>query len=123
VASPTGSTAYSFSARGPIVEPDVDCMVLTPIAAHMVFDRSFVLSAGSRVQLEVVGDESGILSADGRQSIELPVGARVRIRSSGRPARLVRREGAPGFLSLVREKFGLPGTREDVRDADVGTGE
>jgi len=121
VASPTGSTAYSFSARGPIVGPDVDCMVLTPIAAHMVFDRSFVLSARSHVQLEVVGDESGILSADGRQSIELPVGSRVRIRASGRPARLVRREEAPGFLSLVREKFGLPGTREDERgDADVG---
>ena len=86
-----------------------------------MFDRSFVLSARSHVQLEVVGDESGILSADGRQSIELPVGSRVRIRASGRPARLVRREEAPGFLSLVREKFGLPGTREDERgDADVG---
>jgi len=108
VASPTGSTAYSFSARGPIVAPDVDCVVLTPIAAHMVFDRSFVLGAGSHVQLEVVGDESGILSADGRQSIELPVGARVRIRASSRPARLVRRNDAPGFLSLVREKFALP---------------
>jgi NAD+ kinase len=114
VASPTGSTAYSFSARGPIVGPDVDCMVLTPIAAHMVFDRSFVLGAGSRVELEVDGDESGILSADGRQSIELPVGSRVRIRASGRPARLVRRDGAPGFLSLVRDKFDLPGGRVDV---------
>jgi NAD+ kinase len=122
VASPTGSTAYSFSARGPIVGPDVDCLVLTPIAAHMVFDRSFVLSAQRRVELEVVGDESGILSADGRQSIELPVGSRVRIRASSRPARLVRREGAPGFLTLVREKFDLPGTREGdasiVTDAD-----
>ena len=124
VASPTGSTAYSFSARGPIVGPDVDCMILTPIAAHMVFDRSFVLAAGSRVELEVVGEESGILSADGRQSIELPVGSRVRIRASGRPARLVRREGAPGFLSLVREKFDLPGAREDVFGGpDVGTGD
>jgi len=124
VASPTGSTAYSFSARGPIVGPDVDCMILTPIAAHMVFDRSFVLPAGSRVELEVEGDESGILSADGRQSIELPVGSRVRIRASGRPARLVRRDGAPGFLSLVREKFGLPGSREEIfGGVDVGPGD
>jgi NAD+ kinase len=113
-ATPTGSTAYSFSARGPIVAPDVDCVVLTPVAAHMVFDRSFVLGADSQVQLEVVGDESGILSADGRQSIELPVGARVRIRSSARPARLVRHDDAPGFLSLVREKFALP-------DGEVGS--
>jgi NAD+ kinase len=121
VASPTGSTAYSFSARGPIVGPDVDCLVLTPIAAHMVFDRSFVLSARSRVELEVEGDESGILSADGRQSIELPVGSRVRIRASSRPARLVRREGAPGFLTLVRDKFDLPGdgaNGSDVAGAD-----
>jgi NAD+ kinase len=109
VASPTGSTAYSFSARGPIVSPGVDSLVLTPIAAHMVFDRSFVLDAASRVQLEVMGEESGVLSADGRRSIELPVGSVVRIRASTRPARLVRRADAPGFLSLIREKFGLPG--------------
>ena len=115
VASPTGSTAYSFSARGPIVSPGVNSLVLTPIAAHMVFDRSFVLGPGSQVELEVLGEESGILSADGRQSIELPVGSRVRIRASGRPARLVRRDGAPGFLSLVREKFNLPGDPDEGR--------
>jgi NAD+ kinase len=115
VATPTGSTAYSFSARGPIVAPGVDCLVLTPIAAHMVFDRSFVLDAAQQVTLEVMGDEPGLLSADGRESLELPVGSRIRIRASTRPARLVRREGAPGFLTLVREKFGLPG------ESDVGT--
>ena len=115
VATPTGSTAYSFSARGPIVTPSVDCLVLTPVAAHMVFDRSFVLDAKQRVALEVVGDEPGLLSADGRESLELPVGSRIRIRASSRPARLVRRDDAPGFLSLVRDKFGLPG------EPDVGT--
>jgi NAD+ kinase len=122
VASPTGSTAYSFSARGPIVAPDVDCVILTPIAAHMVFDRSFVLGEGSRVELEVLGEESGVLSADGREGIELPVGARVRIRASGRPARLVRRLDAPGFLSLVREKFALPdeGTALTLPEPGVG---
>jgi NAD+ kinase len=114
VATPTGSTAYSFSARGPIVVPTVDCLVLTPIAAHMVFDRSFVLDAAQQVTLEVQGDEPGLLSADGRESLELPLGSRIRIRASARPARLVRRGGAPPFLTLVREKFGLPG------DPDVG---
>jgi NAD+ kinase len=126
VATPTGSTAYSFSARGPIVSPGVDSLVLTPIAAHMVFDRSFVLDAASRVQLEVVGEESGVLSADGRRSIELPVGSRVLIRASSRPARLVRRSDAPGFLSLVREKFGLPGEPGErpgrPGSGDVGAG-
>lgn len=110
VATPTGSTAYSFSARGPIVTPTVPCLVVTPIAAHMVFDRSFVLGADEHVTLEVAGDEPGLLSADGRESVELPVGARVRIGADDEPARFVRRDDAPGFHSLVREKFDLPGT-------------
>jgi len=120
VASPTGSTAYSFSARGPIVSPSVDALVLTPVAAHMVFDRSFVLDPSSAVSLHVMGDESGILSADGRQSVELPIGSRVRIRRSGRPARMVRRDDAPGFLSLVRDKFDLPGGGDDDADGAGG---
>ncbi len=109
VATPTGSTAYSFSARGPIVSPDVPCLIVTPIAAHMVFDRSFVLGAGRVVSLEVVGDEPGLVSADGRETQEIPVGTEVRIRASDRPARLVRRDDAAGFLTRVRDKFDLPG--------------
>jgi NAD+ kinase len=109
VATPTGSTAYSFSARGPIVEPTVPCLVVTPIAAHMVFDRSFVLAARQTVTLEVVGEEPALLSADGRGSQEVPVGVGVRIRAADRPARFVRRPDGAGFLPRVREKFGLPG--------------
>jgi NAD+ kinase len=116
VATPTGSTAYSFSARGPIVSPDVPCLVLNPVAAHMVFDRSFVLGAEQVVTLEVMGDEPGVLSADGRQSLEVPVGARIRIRASSRPARFVRRDHGPSFLARVREKFDLAGSA----DPDVG---
>jgi len=113
VATPTGSTAYSFSARGPIVSPDVACLVVTPIAAHMVFDRSFVLGAGRVVTLEVVGDEPGLVSADGRETQEIPVGTEVRIRASERPARLVRRDDAAGFLTRVRDKFDLPGEPDE----------
>src|SRR4029078_6021045 len=68
VATPTGSTAYSFSARGPIVSPDVRGLIVTPLAAHMGFDRSFVLGARRVVSLEVVGDEPGLVSADGRET-------------------------------------------------------
>ena len=122
VATPTGSTAYSFSARGPIVSPEVHCLVLTPVAAHMVFDRSFVLGATQRVVLEVVGEEPGLLSVDGRESVELPLGSRTLIRVADRPARLVRKPGAPAFLSRVRDKFELPGDPADERsfDPDVG---
>jgi NAD+ kinase len=109
VATPTGSTAYSFSARGPIVSPTVPCLVLTPIAAHMVFDRSFVLGAEQVVVLEVVGDEPAILSADGREGVELAIGSRIRIGAAPRPARLVVGPDARSFLARVREKFDLPG--------------
>jgi NAD+ kinase len=108
VASPTGSTAYSFSARGPIVSPELDCIVVTPVAAHMVFDRSFVLGPGEQVVLTVEGEEPGMLSADGRESLELPVGARVTVRAADEAARLVRRPDAESFYSRVREKFKLP---------------
>ena len=100
------------------MSPGVQCLILTPIAAHMVFDRSFVLEAHRTVTLEVVGEESAILSADGRASVELLVGTQVRIRAAGeRPARLVRRRDGNDFLTRVREKFELPG------DSDVGPGD
>ena len=108
VASPTGSTAYSFSARGPIVAPSLDCLVVTPVAAHMVFDRSFVLAPGERVTLEVKGEEPGILSADGRDHLELPVGARVTVGMADTPARFIRRPDAESFYTRVRDKFDLP---------------
>lgn len=120
VATPTGSTAYSFSARGPIVSPRLEALLVTPVSPHMVFDRSIVLEPEGTVELEVVGEEPAILSADGRPGLELPVGSRVRIRRSHRPARLIRGARSPGFFALLSEKFSLPGeaphgpTRRDV---------
>lgn len=109
VATPTGSTAYSFSAGGPIVSPSVPCLVVTPTAPHMVFDRSLVVAPDQRVTIEVLGEEDGLVSADGRASLELPVGSRVRVGAAPRPSRFVRLDDAPAFHELVRRKFGLPG--------------
>jgi NAD+ kinase len=115
VASPTGSTAYSFSARGPIVSPRLRSLVVTPVSPHMAFDRAVVLAPDERVTLEVRGDEPGLLSADGREGLPLPVGARVEVRRADRPARLLRRKRAESFYSLLRRKFSLPsGPVEDV---------
>jgi NAD+ kinase len=108
VATPTGSTAYSFSARGPIVSPRLQCLVLTPVSPHMVFDRPLVLAPDEHVVLEVKGEEPGLLSADGRPGLELPIGSRVRIRRADRPARLLRRKESESFYSLLRRKFALP---------------
>jgi NAD+ kinase len=108
VATPTGSTAYSFSARGPIVSPRLQCLVLTPVSPHMVFDRALVLAPDEQVVLEVQGVEPGLLSADGRPGLEMPIGSRVRIRRADRPARLLRRKGTETFYSLLKRKFALP---------------
>jgi NAD+ kinase len=117
VATPTGSTAYSFSAGGPIVSPSVPGIVVTPVAAHMVFDRSFVLAKGERVALRVLGEEPALLSADGRASLELGVGAIVTIAEAPRPARLVRRRDAPSFHERLRTKFQLPDAESEGDDA------
>lgn len=108
VATPTGSTAYSFSARGPIVSPVAECLVVTPVAPHMVFDRSLVLPPADTVTLEVQGEEPGLLSADGRPALELPLGCRVAIRRSDRPVRLLRRREGESFYAKLRRKFSLP---------------
>ncbi|HEX6262265.1 MAG TPA: NAD(+)/NADH kinase [Actinomycetota bacterium] len=108
VATPTGSTAYSFAARGPIVHPRVECLILTPVSPHMVFDRPLVLAPDEEVQIEVKGDEPGLLAPDGREALELPLGARVRIRRSDRPARLLRHAGAESFFARLARKFSLP---------------
>jgi NAD+ kinase len=120
VATATGSTAYSFSARGPIVSPGVDCLVVTPIAAHMVFDRSFVIGIDEDVTIEVRATEPGVLSTDGRESLPLPIGARVRMRASDSKAKVVRPAGSESFYRHVRERFALPdGTAMDAEIDDL----
>jgi NAD+ kinase len=106
VASPTGSTAYSFSAGGPIVSPRLDALLLTPIAPHMVFNRSLVLHPDEAVHMEVLPDNPVIESVDGRPARELPPGAVVEVRRSRYDALLVR-IGRADFYRLVHSKFRL----------------
>jgi NAD+ kinase len=115
VASPTGSTAYSFSAGGPIVSPRLDAMLFTPIAPHMVFNRSLVLHPDEVVRLEVLPDNPVIVSVDGRPARELPPGAVVEVRRGRHDALLVRIERSD-FYRLVRSKFRLadPAATDDT---------
>ena len=108
VATPTGSTAYSFSAHGPIVSPDLDCLLLTPVSPHMLFDRAIVVGPHDEIVITVLPDPDAVsLSADGRKESELPVGARVTVRAGAKRLKLAKVAGAP-FWRLVREKFRLP---------------
>ncbi len=106
VATPTGSTAYSLSAGGPIVEPDFDALVVTPVAAHMVFNRSMVLAPSTEVRLTIDGYRSGIVSVDGRQIGPVAPGESVVCRAAADRARFVIR-GDQDFHTVLKEKFGL----------------
>ena len=106
VATPTGSTAYSFSARGPIVSPRHRCLLLTPVSPHMLFDRSFVLAPEETLRFTVCDDRSVVLTADGRELGELAAGDTVSCRGGDRPARIV--TFAPrDFHQILKAKFGL----------------
>jgi NAD+ kinase len=107
-ATPTGSTAYAFSAGGPLIWPQVEALLLVPSNAHALFARPMVISPDSQVAIEV--DPSGppaLLDCDGRRTHALPPGARVEITRGERPVRMVRLDGRPFADRLVR-KFDLP---------------
>lgn len=106
VATPTGSTAYAFSARGPIVAPTHRATLLTPVSPHMLFDRTLVLDPDAEVRLVVQGHRSATLSVDGRNLGELRGGASITASAAACSARLVV-FGPRGFLQILKTKFGL----------------
>jgi NAD+ kinase len=122
-ATPTGSTAYAFSAGGPVVWPEVEALLLVPISAHALFAAPMVVSPRSVLAAEVIGTAGGqsetagaVLWCDGRRMTDLPPGARVEVQRGGRPVLLARlpvrtgalvRIGAP-FTDRLVAKFGLP---------------
>jgi NAD+ kinase len=106
VATPTGSTAYAFSARGPIVAPEHRAILLTPVSPHMLFDRTMVLEPNSSVRLEVCGHRPATLSVDGRNLGTLHEGDAIVCTASQRSARLVT-FGARNFHNILKRKFGL----------------
>ena len=106
VATPTGSTAYAWSAGGPIVAPSHAALLLTPVAPHMLFDRSLVLPPEATIRLEVAADRPAVLSVDGRSLGPLEVGDVVTCTAAASPARVVTFEPR-GFLAILKAKFGL----------------
>lgn len=109
VSTPTGSTAYNFSAGGPVIWPTVEAIAVVPLSAHALFARPLVVGPEAHVAVEVLErtNGTGILWCDGRRSHELPPGARVMFRRSSRPVLLARLHPAPFTDRLVR-KFQLP---------------
>ncbi len=106
ISTPTGSTAYSLSAGGPIVEPNFEALLVTPVAAHMVFDRSLVLAPTTQVRFAVDGYRDGIVTVDGQQIARLAPGDAVLCNGGRRTATFLVR-GDRDFHTILKEKFGL----------------
>jgi NAD+ kinase len=107
-ATPTGSTAYAFSAGGPVVWPDVDALLVVPLSAHALFARPLVIAPTSVIRVDVLPMSApAVLAADGRRGLDLPPGARVSVRRSDQPVLLARLERTP-FTERLVAKFGLP---------------
>lgn len=111
MATPTGSTAYAFSAGGPVVWPSVDAMLMVPLSAHALFSRPMVISPRSLLAVEVLDRSAGtgVLWCDGRRTHDLPVGARVEVSKSAKSVRLARLRQGP-FTDRLVKKFALPVT-------------
>ncbi|CAA9344877.1 MAG: NAD kinase [uncultured Nocardioidaceae bacterium] len=107
--TPTGSTAYNFSAGGPIVWPEVEALLLVPISAHALFARPMVVAPTSMLAVELIEgtDGAGVLWCDGRRTVDLPPGARIEVRRGHAPVRLARLHEAP-FTDRLVAKFELP---------------
>lgn len=126
VATPTGSTAYAFSAGGPVVWPEVSAMLVVPLSAHALFARPLVVSPTSVVALDLGEYSEAILSADGRRMIDVPGGSRIEVRQDARPIRFARLATAP-FTDRLVAKFALPvdgwrGRSGEVRGGSRGPG-
>jgi NAD+ kinase len=107
-ATPTGSTAYNFSAGGPVVWPGVNALLMVPISAHALFARPMVVAPDSVLAVEVLAQTqgAGVLWCDGRRTVDLPPGARIEVRKGRSPVRLARVHQAP-FTDRLVAKFGL----------------
>jgi len=107
-ATPTGSTAYAFSAGGPVVWPAVEALLLVPVAAHALFSRPIVVAPTSTMTIDVLPTTiSAVMACDGRRTVPLPPGSRVDVRRGVQPVHVVRLHPQP-FTDRLVAKFGLP---------------
>lgn len=116
VATPTGSTAYSLSSGGPILDPRLDAIVITPISPHTMAVRPLVLRATARIIIEVVATpEELMLTIDGQVGSQVEPGDRVTVRKADQPVQLIRMPG-DSFHSLLRRKLKWGDVSEPTRD-------
>lgn len=109
VATPTGSTAYAFSAGGPVIWPDVDAILVTPLSAHALFARSLVVSPESLIDLDITPNSlnNAVVWCDGRRHVDAQPGQRIRVKRNDKSFKIARLIEQPFTTRLVK-KFKLP---------------
>ena len=119
VSTPTGSTAYAFSAGGPVIWPNVEALMMIPLSAHALFARPLVVGPQTHLAIEVLRRSSGagVLWCDGRRTFELPPGSRVEVRQSSEAVPMVVLQDEP-FADRIVKKFSLPVTGWRGPDSD-----
>ncbi len=134
LSTPTGSTAYAFSAGGPVIWPNVDALLVVPLSAHALFSRPLVLGPTSRVVIQLIerSQTDGVVWCDGRRSAELRAGLQIEVQQGEHRLLLARLSEAP-FTDRLVNKFGLRvegwrGEAEERRDREdrdisIGTGD
>ncbi|WP_308201366.1 NAD kinase [Bifidobacterium sp. ESL0763] len=132
VSTPTGSTAYAFSAGGPIIWPNVKALQLIPLAAHALFTRPLIIGDGSTFSVDILPDSTvdGSICCDGRRKMRVPKGSRVTVHVSPLTLRLASLSGVP-FTNRLVKKFNLPSVslrerarrEERLRERAIAKGE
>ena len=105
VSTPTGSTAYAFSAGGPVMWPELEAFLMVPLSAHALFARPLVLGPDSEVVVDLVGGDA-VLWCDGRRTVDAPLGSRVTVRRHENHLQVARLSAQP-FTNRLVKKFGL----------------
>ncbi|MGI8588680.1 MAG: NAD(+)/NADH kinase [Chloroflexia bacterium] len=105
VATPTGSTAYSMAAGGPILHPELRCIVVTPIAPYLTIIRSLILPDDSQLELDITTDDVAYLTVDGQQHVQLEDGDALRITTSPTPALFARLQPRSYFAATLTQRL------------------
>lgn len=106
VSTPTGSTAYAFSAGGPVMWPELEAFLMVPLSAHALFARPLVLGPDSEVVIDLVGGGDAVVWCDGRRTIDAPLGSRLTVRRNDHSLQVARLSVQP-FTNRLVKKFGL----------------
>ena len=115
LATPTGSTAYSLAAGGPILPPELNNIVVTPVAPHFSLERSLILSEGTKIEVELKSNIDAVLSVDGQNPIQLQKNDRIMVQTSDYNTKFIRFESKSSFYTKIIPLMGVNPITRDIK--------